>query len=126
MVIAGSLIYGVHRAFVYPIILRFLVLITTTQPWSWWYLLPWGNTTSQEFWLESRMAKVDARNHSRFVGWASELHLLYIAVEIALVTMWCPGWPIDWPVAQSAVIIGAFGVFVGAWDRQLLQLEINL
>jgi hypothetical protein len=133
MLILGTLIYGVHRLLFYPVLYRLMALSVWT-PWrnsrmtfgQWW---PWGTALPEELRLENRMATTPERIHSRFVGWSSEVHLYYITIEIALLTLWCPGWPLTsgtWYRPALVPVVLSLLLFVWAWDRYLLLLETNL
>ncbi len=128
--IVGAFIYCLHRAAIYPAIHRFVVYRVAAGPalgrlWPWW---PWGRVTDVDlnlqvaFWMPQGGAE-----RERFIGWASELHLLYVAVEIVLASFVWPGWEraleTCWAKAVLAFAVFGIGWFTWAWDLQLVQLE---
>jgi hypothetical protein len=128
MWIIGTVIYGLHRILIYPVLYRLVVLSVfwaeRRRRWFW----PFGTATEPELRLENKMAGAAERTHSRFVGWASEVHLYYVTLEIALFTVCWPGWQFAggcwWWTGRTAV----FGLLilmslVWGWDRYLLVLE---
>lgn len=88
---------------------------------SWW---PWGTATTDELAFEVSAREQD---NARFTGWASELHLFYITIEVALITSLWPGWSLQRP---WNFILFAFltilGLAVGAWDRYHLLIQRHL
>lgn len=93
--------------------------------WSWW---PWGRVTSIDanlevaFWMPQ-----GGPERERFIGWASELHLLYVAVEIVLASFVWPGWgrvfETWWAKTILAFAVLWIGWFTWRWDLQLVRLE---
>lgn len=134
MFVGGGVVYAIHRVLIYPVIHRLVILSIFGRRGSglgqWWWQ-PYGTVMSRDVDLEvSRMAAdphMETRQRERFVGWASEAHMLYTAIEIALLTFLWPGWPIGRPAAaRSIAALFALGVLVWAWDRQLVVLERRL
>jgi hypothetical protein len=124
MLIGGSLIYGAHRVVVYPWIFRFIILRvlgeeTTEQGRCRWF--PYGRAGSGELHLEELASRLKKRHRERFVGWASEIHLFYLAREIALFTLVWPGWRVTCPWAW-ALGLGVLLVLVAAWDEQAISV----
>jgi hypothetical protein len=136
--IVGSLIYGFHRTVIYPLLSRVLwwsVSRRRTLPpppagdagRPWW---PWGEVTADELQFETRAVGAGVlkdRDHARFYGWASELHLYYIAIEIALFTGLWPGWPLAlcWKIFTLSALVG-LGACVWCWDRYHLLIQRHL
>src|SRR5262245_39817266 len=61
---------------------------------TWWWF-PWGNAPRAELQYEALNLKLPELRRERFVGWASEIHLLYTTTEVALFTLLCwPGWTV--------------------------------
>lgn len=130
ILITGAFIYCVHRTVFYPCLHRLVIARVAAGPalgrrCSFW---PWGRTTPVDvnlqvaFWMPQGGAE-----RERFVGWASELHLLYVAAEVTLASWLWPGWgrAIEsgrWQVGLALLVVSV-GCFTWAWDLQLVQLE---
>ena len=128
--IVGVFMYSLHRVVLYPGLHRLVIWrvrsspATTDAPW------PYGRVTNVDanlqavFWMPQGGAE-----RERFVGWATEAHVLYVAVEIMLFSfvLW-PG-PSAWARVLDcwAFVFVAGSVAVGvatwAWDLQLVRLE---
>lgn len=132
MLIGGSLIYLAHRVIVYPWIFRHFVLLrvlgeeTTEKRWRrlFW---PYGKAVSGELYLERLGSRLAQEERERFVGWASEIHLCYLATEIALFTLLA--WP-RWPRPYPPGWVCGLGLFVllflvAAWDRQSVSVLVD-
>jgi hypothetical protein len=131
MLIGGSLIYGAHRVILYPLIFRVIILRvlgeeTTEQGRCRWF--PYGKAISGELYLEELASRLKKRHRERFVGWASEIHLFYLATEIALFTLllW-PRWEVTWGwLLFWALVLGALLALVAAWDLQSVSVLVHL
>jgi hypothetical protein len=129
MVVAGSLVYGLHRVLVYPLLSRLWQLSVfgadARTGCCWWW--PYGTTTCAELRLETKMSKAEERTYGRFVGWASEFHLYYVSIEVGLFTLLCPGWPVGlFAKVVGAGILASLGLLVWAWERQAVLMEENI
>jgi hypothetical protein len=130
MLIVGSLLYLAHRVVLYPWIFRHCILLrvlgreTSEQCWRRW-LWPYGKAVSSERYLEQLGACLPDREGPRFMAWASECHLCYLATEIALFTLlvW-PGWRVNYQCAWGLGLC-LFGFLVAAWDRQAISLLVD-
>jgi hypothetical protein len=129
ILIAGSLIYGAHRVVVYPVIFRVILGTvlgrgsTTKRRFLW----PYGTAVASEMELEELGSRLEGRHHERFVGWASEVHLCYLATEIALFTLciW-PGWPrVTCPWAWRLGLLVVALPLVAAWDLQAVSVLVH-
>jgi hypothetical protein len=128
ILIGGSLIYGAHRVVVYPVIFR-IILWTVMEKGSasiGRFLWPYGKAVSSELGLEELGVRLEGRHHERFVGWASEIHLYYLATEVALFTLciW-PGWSrVTCPWAWGLGLVGLL-CLVAAWDQQAVSVLVD-
>jgi hypothetical protein len=129
MLIGGSLVYIAHRVVVYPLIFRWFVILRVLGEETserglrrWW---PYGHAVSGELHLERLGAHLPETDRQRFNGWSSEIHLCYLATEIALFTLYLwPGWRVTdrWPWGLGLCLL----LFLtAAWDRQAVSLLVD-
>ena len=127
MVIAGSLIYGVHRVVFYPWISRCIIRYVI-GPEPTWRVNPYGKVLAREMEFENRAVRLSVRQRERFAGWASENHVYYCAIEIAAFTrfIW-PGWRLSDPYSWLFGL-GLFPLFffVCLWDVHAFSVIFGL